>query len=108
MLEGITVLSQTEIEYASIGWIFIPMFVVAIGIIIIGTKAGFGDWILVVGFSVGFVIGMFCYDFAQKPTGEYQYECTIEESVSMTDFYERYDVIEQRGKIYRIKEKNDD
>lgn len=108
MLEGITVLSQTEIEYASILWIIIPMFVVAIGVIIIGTKAGFGDWIVVLGFGVGFVIGMFCFDFAQEPTGEYEYECVIEESVSMTEFYERYDVIDQRGKIYKIKEKSND
>ena len=31
---------------------------------------------------------------------------TISESVSMTEFYEQYEIIDVDGKIYTIKEKN--
>jgi hypothetical protein len=108
MLEGITVLTQTEYEDASLLWLFIPFFVVMILITITGAIFSCDDWVVPVAVLVGLAFGIICYVQAMSPTGEYRYEVMIDESVSMTDFYERYDVIDQRGKIYKIKEKNDD
>lgn len=34
------------------------------------------------------------------------YEVTIDESVSMVEFYNKYEIIEVRGQIYKIKEKD--
>lgn len=106
MLEGITVLTQTEIEDANVLWFFIPFFVAFVLISVISAISGFGDWAMAAAVSIA--IGLICYVQAMRPTGEYRYEVMIDESVSMTEFYERYDVIDQRGKIYKIKEKNDD
>ena len=47
-------------------------------------------------------IGKFC---KQKPTGRYQYEVTIDESVSMTDVHEKYKVMGQEGKIWILEDK---
>lgn len=108
MLEGITVLTQTEYEDASVLWFFIPFFVVMILIATTGAIFGCDDWVVPAAVLAGIVVGAICYLQAMRPTGEYRYEVMIDESVSMTEFYERYDVIDQRGKIYKIKEKNDD
>ena len=40
-----------------------------------------------------------------KPTGRYKYKVTIDKSVSMIEVYEKYNVIEQDGKIWTIEEK---
>lgn len=44
------------------------------------------------------------------PTGRYKYEVTVDESVRFTDIYEKYDVVERRGEIWVLedKETNDD
>lgn len=38
-------------------------------------------------------------------TGELQYEVTIDDTVSMTEFNKKYEIIEQRGDIFVVKEK---
>lgn len=38
-------------------------------------------------------------------TGRYRYEVTIDDNVSFVDLQERYDVIEQHGKIWTIEYK---
>ena len=56
---------------------------------------------------VGSLAGLF-FGFALMPKPiEYtpEYEVTISDEVSMNDFYNRYNVIEQRGDIYVIREK---
>ena len=45
---------------------------------------------------------------ASFPTGyETQYKVTISDEVSMNEFLERYEIIEQEGKIYTVRERND-
>lgn len=34
-----------------------------------------------------------------------EYKVTIDESVSMTEFMDKYEIIDQEGKIYTVKEK---
>ena len=41
----------------------------------------------------------------EVPTGEYEYQVTIDESVSMVDFTSKYDIIRVDGEIYTIREK---
>lgn len=37
----------------------------------------------------------------------YEYEVLIDEEVNLVDFYEKYDIIEKKGEIYVIKEKEE-
>ena len=111
MLEGITVLNQTEIM-DSPSWL---IWTIAIGavvlIIVIGLLVtcltdsdGFGVF---VGGVVAILYGlMLCATFANTvPTGRYKYEVIIDESVSFEDIYENYDVIEQRGDLWILEDK---
>ena len=38
---------------------------------------------------------------------ETQYKVTISDEVSMNDFLSRYEIIDQEGKIYTVRERND-
>lgn len=50
----------------------------------------------------GFIITSF---FEGTSTGRYKYEVILDKSYSATELYENYDVIEQRGQIWVIKDK---
>lgn len=39
-------------------------------------------------------------------TGDYRYECTIDDSVSYNDIVKNYEVIEQRGDIWVLEDKS--
>ena len=43
----------------------------------------------------------------QTGTGRYRYEATIDDSVSFLDLKEKYDVIEQNGRIWVLEDKKE-
>lgn len=43
--------------------------------------------------------------FSSPKFHHYEYEVLIDEEVNLIDFYEKYDIIEKKGEIYVIKEK---
>lgn len=115
MLEGIEILNQTEIME-------VPMLINRIRLILLSTTlicALLGWVMLFIGKRkislAGFIIAILCgitglaialnLNNFKEPTGKYEYQVTIDESVSMTEFYERYEVIDVEGKIYTIREK---
>lgn len=62
-----------------------------------------------IGIILGGVFGIVMGMGTQIPTAyETQYKVTISEEVSMTDFYEHYEVIDQDGKIFTVREKTDE
>ena len=115
MLDGITILNSYEIvTKTSFSW---QGFWVGLAICVIGaflgaliTTSDLKDFLITFGIiSVicGVLVGLF-FGFAVMPKPlEYasEYEVTISNEVSMNDFYNRYDIIEQRGEIYVIREK---
>jgi hypothetical protein len=44
--------------------------------------------------------------FSIPTTHKVQYKVTISDEVSMNEFLEKYEIIEQEGKIYTIEEKS--
>ena len=42
-----------------------------------------------------------------EPTGRYRYEATIDDSVSITEVYDHYNIVEQRGDIWILEDKED-
>ena len=60
---------------------------------------------ITVGLFVGFILGTSVEKYADSvPT----YKVTINDTVSINEFYERYEILEQEGKIFTIKEKTED
>ena len=43
--------------------------------------------------------------YKSEPTGRYRYEVTIDDSVSITEVYDRYNVVEQRGGVWILEDK---
>jgi len=69
------------------------------------------DWTNLIAFVVagvffGAVMGALLGTVFQTPTAyKTQYKVVISDEVPMNEFYERYEVISQEGKIYTIRER---
>lgn len=121
MIEGVEILSQSEVALITgMNW---TVFGIFLGLsIIIGVVVAFwsvdpvdvGDWIMwvvvvsmfvILGTALGSLIG---YTKGNSTKYETQYKVTISDEVQMNEFFERYEIIEQDGKIYTIREKTNE
>ena len=120
-MEGITILNQFEVvtktvfSWESFWWgALIGVGIGLIVAIIFGLSElnwdafllGLGVFCTLIGLFLALMGG-----FLVKPTPvEYEthYEVSINEDVSMQEFMEKYEIIETRGSIYTVKEKNSD
>lgn len=110
MIEGIEILNQSEVMTTPL-WADILLVVGIAGTVgfllaTLLTEAGWKTIVfgLLTLISMGSAVVGGCHD-QSEPSGRYRYECTIDESVSMTRMYEKYDIIEQRGKIWVLEDK---
>ena len=125
MIDGITVLNiyVNKVEILNLGRVFgalWPLYI-AMGIFII---VNIIDWyiydlsefigIIFTGLAVLGVIGTFIYINTQPDKYFYdtienttRYEVIVDKTVSMTEFYNNYKVIDQRGSIWTIEVKED-
>ena len=109
-MEGITILNEFVVDNAPVGW-----FAIVAGVALLGVCF----WALIsfigwreYGYSIAFVIlGAICSGLIVfgatiiNTPPETRYQVLIDESVSMSEFFEKYEILEQEGKIYTIKEK---
>ena len=117
MIDGITVLNSYEVvTKTAFSWqgFWIGASVVAVIAFIAAIMACdslieffimFGIAGVIFGTVFGFIFGIKCMPKNIEYTPEY--EVTISDEVSMNDFYNRYEIIEQRGEIYVIREKKE-
>lgn len=114
ILDGITVLNTLDKVYRTFGWTpfalipimlfaFILIFSVAISMTT-NDYDGLGGVILAC--IMGGLLLTFMICSVGKKVSYTTYEVTIEDSVSLQEFNKRYEIIEQRGEIYIIKEKD--
>lgn len=112
MMEGIEILAQEPIMGGgcgdialAIGLIVAVIVGIIVGIYYIDAASGVFAGILVMLITV--VAGMFTEAFTAHPTGEYKYKVTISDDVSMNEFLEKYEIVDQEGKIMTIKERDE-
>lgn len=56
--------------------------------------------------AVVFIVTGYCSDTPNKNSVDHiEYRVLIDESVSMTEFFDKYEVIDKDGRIYTIKER---
>ena len=121
LINGLELLSKIEMPTATAlnliaFWIFVLMFFAA-GVLFCWLEIQpytTGEWIgsivvvilvTLLGCAFGYIIGM----STGKPTDfETHYKVLISDEVSMNEFYNKYEIIEQDGKIFEIKEKKND
>ena len=114
MLEGITILNQ-EMIMVPPEWygvlagrciigLICGLLIVLISLAIdhVGGLLAIGAT-MIIGFGVCGLIGSLIPSNVES--GRYRYEVTIDESVSFSDIYEKYEIVEQRGEIWVLEEK---
>lgn len=113
-MEGITVLATNIITathpiLSSIFFIITILMGISFLIVVIGALFGHGTTIGIGGLSLIllFSVVILCLpiDAATQVPDYNTYEVILDDSVSMNEFMEKYEVLEQRDKIYVIKEK---
>lgn len=119
MLNGIEILNKVElvktvnnkINGTAIVVLFILLLIsTAFALIFISNDVEMGVTISVICMAVFGIAMITCVIIdeslsKQVPTGKYEYQVTISDDVSMTEFNERYEVIKVEGKIWTIVEK---
>ncbi|MBE5938471.1 MAG: hypothetical protein E7265_10635 [Lachnospiraceae bacterium] len=118
MLEGITIISQTEITVKS-GYIdvFVPILITALLVIIISSielennkyvmsKRSKWEVINIIGICV-LVISLVLIIVCPKkePIGKYEYRVIIDDTISLNELNERYEIIGYNDGIYTIRDK---
>ena len=102
MIDGITVLNHTEIVEVYLPGMILVSVLFIILVVFTGLLFDSSIPMCIVG-CIG--ISLLLNNPPTMSTGRYQYECTIDKSVSMKEVYEKYEVIEQRGDIWVLEDK---
>ena len=108
MIEGITILNKIAVTGVP-SWVLISAAaILIIGLIVfaISIIAEWPTWTAIVSTIIVLLIWFICgiLNITIK-TGEYQYECIIDDSVPYNEVVENYKIIEQRGDIWVLEDK---
>ena len=113
---GVNILSVEEVAVAhaynwTVFWIFFGIVFVIFTIGGIAATMRSYDWsdfaaCVIIGCMLGGFMGILTGSVFEIPT-EYasQYKVTISDEVSMNDFLAKYEIIDQEGKIYTVRER---
>lgn len=112
MMDGITVLSQSEIMNIPT-WILVVIIIgITICVISLMVFISFTQEIIQIIFEISSICGIILCTFGllsmffiESGTGKYTYKVTISDEVNFVEFNNKYEIIDQDGLIYIIKEK---
>lgn len=115
-MTGIDILAAEEVavEWAfnwTAFWIVLGIVGLIVIVLFIILTSKYGADVSDLGYAgilvlVGVILSILIGSVAQIPTEyETQYKVTISDDVLMTEFLERYEIIETEGKIYTVREK---
>ena len=112
MQEGIHILNKTAITELSdsCGVIMIICIIIALIAFLIVLLSNNSIVVIasgIVAFISGVIIILSPFFASEVETGQYRYEVIIDESVKFSDIYDNYEVVEQRGEIWVLEEKED-
>lgn len=111
MIDGIQVLSQEVIYSASLKPVIAAFIAIVVsGALTVTLAIKANEAIILplgalVTIFVGLITGVMFEATTAVPTGRYEYKVLIDDSVPMTEFYEKYDLISVEGQIYIIRDK---
>jgi hypothetical protein len=105
ILNEYTVASQWSFNYWAAIITFVILSIVVI-LVAIYDKTASDLWLLtlvvaaavMLGSVVGAIIPLECHQ-------EARYKVTVDDSVSMNEFLDKYEILDQEGKIYTVKER---
>ena len=116
-MNGVEILSSATIYETEVYWWPIPLFA-SIGLVIglclsikewidYGFDAEYIFWILALTVVLGFAgcLGVIMSEHETDTVDHIEYKVTIDDSVSMNEFLDKYEILDQEGKIYTVKER---
>ena len=107
-MNGIEILNKTVVT-ESPDWIniFIPCSLILLllfFIILVNTDSQF--MLILSGVLIAFIIiGDVILSCYEEPTDRYRYEATIDKTVTLEELCKNYDVVDQRGEIWILEDK---
>ena len=108
IMNGIEVLSKSEIKSINISAFLIillaSILIISAGAYIYASIFDINENLLYTGVVLIILLSVFMA-LKTSTTGEYEYKVTISDEVSMNEFMKKYEIINQEGKIYTIKER---
>lgn len=113
MLDGITVLDiGTKTVEWGWGWSWVGLIWTVIGLIsiivaLISLFEDYGGGFLLFGGIVLLGLGFILFAYAKPVKTIPIYTVIVDDSVSMVEFYNKYEILETQGKIYTIIERED-
>ena len=117
-MNGVEILNETQVVAESaFGWtafwifgsIIFGLFIVTGIILSIAEGIDFVSWAVIV--SVGIILGLLCgflFGLGHEVPTKYEshYQVIIDDSVLMNDFLDKYEILDQEGKIYTVRERD--
>lgn len=107
MVEGITILNKIAVTGVP-SWIALSaiiLFTIGLLVFIVSIMADGPVWTVIIPLVSLLVLVAYSILNATIKTGEYQYECIIDDSVPYNKVIENYNIIEQRGDIWVLEDK---
>ena len=112
MMEGVTILNTIEVMGSTWGFSIIGLIVAILSLFILISiifsvikDEGAESILLSLVAAVGIFISLMCFGTANEYFDYYKYQVIIGDSVSLTEFMEKYEILDQEGLIYIVKEK---
>jgi hypothetical protein len=116
-MQGVEILTSAQVATEFVfNWSeFWIVFGIVTSLVFLSSLICLNDSICVLGVLVGLTVSLILGGLVGVVIGEIngtpisyetQYKVTVSDEVSMTEFYEHYEVIEQDGKIFTIREKD--
>ena len=116
-MNGVEILSSETIYQTEVFWwplIVIPIIGLLIGLIlsiVTWVKDGFDEQFILL--TIGLTVACFVLGFVLTIATEHEtdtidyieYKVTVDDSVSMNEFLDKYKILDQEGKIYTVKER---
>lgn len=107
-MQGLEILTVAQVatDYGFNTTIFLIAAIVVIGIsIAIGIEEMEVFPFCIIGIIAGLIVGGLVGIIGSQPTAyETQYKVTISDEIVMTEFLEQYEIIDQDGKIFTVRE----
>lgn len=110
-MDGVEILTITPIETCDQIFFTISIILVIAGVIMFITSLCLREQYAVIGFAITLflllcsLISIVIADIKSEPTGIYEYKGTVDSSVSMTEFLDKYEIIDIDGNLYTFKDK---
>lgn len=109
-MNGVTILNSYEyltniVSIVGVSIVYVWFFVVSILALFALLKYKSKSWKEPVLFIICVILTITCGRLIPKYKYETRYQVTVDDSVSMNEFQNKYEIIKVEGKIYTVKER---